>query len=326
MQKTERLVAITLLLQARGKMTAKRLAYILGVSTRTIYRDVEALSLAHVPVAMDYGPGGGYYLPDDYHFESAIFTREEAVSLVLSADMAGNYSLFAGDDGLHRALLKLEATLPEEYRADVRAARARILLDIPADPAERGSFLELIRSAVLEMHQLEIRYPCTTCAHPPDSHWLCIEPYGLVFKGLTRRHIRTGRWYLVACCRSCQACTTFRLNRIEDVRVCDDRFTPDSDFDLHAFWQEARTHLDEHPIEVTLHLTPAARRELNGKGVLLKEEPDGSVVVRIEVESFEAAVSYALGLGSRATVIGPSKVRKAVIDTAHAIAEQYDTL
>src|SRR6266516_2571577 len=90
MQKTERLVAISLLLQARGKMTAQRLADILGVSTRTIYRDITSLSLAHVPVSMDYGPGGGYYLPDDYHFESAIFTREEAVSLVLSADIASS--------------------------------------------------------------------------------------------------------------------------------------------------------------------------------------------------------------------------------------------
>src|SRR5260221_14674948 len=95
MQKSERLLAITLLLHARGKMTAKRLASILGVSTRTIYRDIDILSLAHVPVSMDYGPGGGYYLPDDYHFESAIFTREEAVSLVLGADMAGDNNLFS---------------------------------------------------------------------------------------------------------------------------------------------------------------------------------------------------------------------------------------
>src|SRR5258707_15038318 len=96
-QKMERLLAIALLVHARGKMTAKRLASILGVSTRTIYRDIDALSLAHVPVSMDYGPGGGYYLPGDYYFDPAIFTREEAVSLVLSADMAGNPNLFPAE-------------------------------------------------------------------------------------------------------------------------------------------------------------------------------------------------------------------------------------
>src|SRR5260370_8036427 len=123
MQKMESLLAITLLLHARGKMTAKRLASILGVSTRTIYRDIDALSLAHVPVSMDYGPGGGYYLPGDYHFDPAIFTREEAVSLVLSADMAGNYSLFADDDELQRALIKFEASFPDKYRPDLMLAR-----------------------------------------------------------------------------------------------------------------------------------------------------------------------------------------------------------
>src|SRR5271170_3574228 len=74
MLKSERLMAITLMLQGRGKMTADRLASILEVSARTIYRDMDALSLAHVPVAMDYGPGGGYYLPDGYRLDPMMFT------------------------------------------------------------------------------------------------------------------------------------------------------------------------------------------------------------------------------------------------------------
>src|SRR5260221_4249516 len=114
MQRMERLLAITLLLHARGKMTAKRLASILSVSTRTIYRDIDALSLAHVPVSMDFGPGGGYYLPGDYQLEPAIFTSEEAVSLVLSADMAGKYNPFAGNDGPPRGLLKPQAARPQQ--------------------------------------------------------------------------------------------------------------------------------------------------------------------------------------------------------------------
>src|SRR5258708_23242915 len=116
MQRMERLLAITLLLHARGKMTAKRLASILSVSTRTIYRDIDALSLAHVPVSMDFGPGGGYYLPGDYQLDPAIFTSEEAVSLVLSADMAGDHSLFSRGCPLPSALLPPLAPLLDELR------------------------------------------------------------------------------------------------------------------------------------------------------------------------------------------------------------------
>src|SRR5579885_3173589 len=104
MEKTERLLAITLLLQARGKMTAERLADIMGVSVRTIYRDMDTLSLAHIPIAMDYGPGGGYYLPDDYRFDATVFTSEEAVALALGGAIAGGYRLFESSDGLRRAL------------------------------------------------------------------------------------------------------------------------------------------------------------------------------------------------------------------------------
>src|SRR5262249_17510341 len=129
MERIERLVAITLLLQSRGKMTAGRLAEILGVSIRTIYRDITALSLAHVPIVMDYGPGGGYYLPDTYSLDPSTFTREEVVSLILSADIVGMHSFFASDNVLQRDLFKLEATLPENYRADISWAREHILFD-----------------------------------------------------------------------------------------------------------------------------------------------------------------------------------------------------
>jgi predicted DNA-binding transcriptional regulator YafY len=327
MQRTERLVAITLLLQARGKMTARRLASILGTSTRTIYRDINALSLAHVPVSMDYGPGGGYYLPDDYHFESAIFTREEAVSLVLSADVAGNYSLFAGDNDLHRALIKLEATLPEEYRADVRAARERILFDTTAWCAQAppATYLEMIRSAVLESHQLDILYPCVSCKDAPGVRWRHIEPYGLVFKGLSRRHVRTGVWYLVAFCHTCKAFQTFRVRYIQNLRVRKEPIVAQPGFDLQSYWEEERRVIDQQatPCTLLLHVTPQVRYELRSDFTLLKEERDGSAVVRVDLESDDAAVSYALALGAGATVISPEHIRTAVASAAHAIAEMY---
>ncbi|MBV9710019.1 MAG: YafY family transcriptional regulator [Ktedonobacteraceae bacterium] len=321
MQKMERLVAISLLLQARGKMTAGRLADILGVSTRTIYRDITSLSLAHVPVSMDYGPGGGYYLPDDYHFESAIFTREEAVSLVLSTDIAGNSSLFADDDGLHRALFKLEAALPEEYRSGVQIARERILIDRTewCNPTTSPPYLETLRSAVFGAYQLDILYP-------DSGQWRHIEPYGLVFKGVSRRHVRAGIWYLVAYCLTYQRFVTFRVSYIEGVRVRSESITFRPDFDLQAYWQEERKHLEEQPYTLKLKISPPARYRLKGNFTLVKEKPDGSVIVRVEVESLDEAVSYVLGLGADATVLAPGQVRDAVAHAAQAIAEMYDQL
>src|SRR5947199_389674 len=213
MRKTERLVAITLLLQARGKMTAERLGTIMGVSTRTIYRDMDTLSLAHVPVAMDYGPGGGYYLPDDYRIDPTIFTSEEAVALALGGAVAGDYRLFASGDGLRRALSKLEAALPAAYRADVRAARERILFDTTAwyRRPTTTAHLETVRGAVWAARQLDLLYPRSDGA---GAQWRRVEPHGLVCKA--------GVWYLVAYCQMRHDFRTFRVSRIEDLVVRDE--------------------------------------------------------------------------------------------------------
>jgi len=325
MQKTERLVAITLLLQARGKMTAHHLSDVLGVSPRTIYRDMDALSLAHVPVSMDYGPGGGYYLPDDYRFDSTLFTREEAVSLMLGVAMAGNYSLFANDDDLHRALLKLEAALPEGYRADVSAARQRILFDTAAwySRPTTTAFLETIRSALWGAQQLDILYPSSANA---QAEWLRIDPYGLVYKGVSRRYVRTGIWYLVAFCHRCRSFNAFRVSFIEDVKVSDEKVIPQPDFDLRAYWEGVRDHL-ETPLPVlalTLRVNAAVRATLRGEYSVLREEPENRLVVRVNLESIEAAVAYALALGSDALVLSPAKVREAVAHAARKIAALYE--
>jgi predicted DNA-binding transcriptional regulator YafY len=325
MQKTERLVAITLLLQARGKMTAERLASILNVSVRTIYRDIDALSLAHVPVTMDYGPGGGYYLHCDYRFEPASFTREELISLVLGGAVAGNHSLFADDDDLHRALLKLEATLPKEYRADIGAARERILFDTSAwyKQSSATAYLETIRSGLWGATALDILYPSVGTGGP--ARWLRVEPFGLVYKGISLPHIRTGVWYLVAFCPSCQAFCTFRVRYIEDVTLSSEPVTPRPDFDLHSYWEEVREHLEEPlpPFVLTLQITPAARPRVQGNFTILREEPDGSARIQVHLDSAEDAVTYALALGTEARVISPREVCEAVVGRARAISQMY---
>jgi Predicted transcriptional regulator len=331
MQKTERLVAITLLLQARGKMTAQRLAEILSVSPRTIYRDIIALSLAHVPVSMEYGPGGGYYLPNDYHLESAIFTREEAVSLILSADVSGTTNLFAGDTDLQRALVKLEAVLPEEYLAEVETTREHILFDTSSwcSHTTRPTRLETLRNAVLGSFQLDILYPGTLCDGHSAPHPLHIriEPLGLVFKGLSRRHVRAGRWYLIAFCQRCQRLHPFRMNTLEQICVRKEHNKPQPHFDLRSYWQKVNQDIEKQtqPILLTLKVAPTLRFGLPGDVTILQEEKDGSVLINVMVGSPDEAISYALSLGPRAIVLDPPQVRSAVITAAQELAQTYTT-
>ncbi len=315
MQKTERLMVITLLLQARGRMTAERLAEITGVSTRTIYRDMDALSLAHVPVTMEYGPGGGYYLPEGYRLDPTIFTSEEAVALMLGSSVAGDYRLFESNDGLRRALFKLEAALPEEYRADVRAARERIVFDTTAWHAQPATtpHLETLRTAVWNARRLDVLYPRS------DGHgtaWRRVEPYGLACKA--------GTWYLVGYCHMRRDFRTFRVSRIVDLLVRDEAVKPRPDFDLHAYWAESRQRFEQQtkPLALTLRLGPDARSRA-WDGYTVREEADGSAVARVDTESVESAVSYALSLGATVVVLDPPEVRVAVATAVREMAALY---
>ncbi len=318
MQKTERLVAITLLLQARGKMTAERLAGILDVSVRTIYRDMDALSLAHVPVSMDYGPGGGYFLPDDYQIERASFTSDEVIALALGGAITEGSRLFADGDGLRRALFKLEATLPEEYREEVRAARERILFDTTPwyHHAFTSEHLDAIRAAVWTAKQIDLFYPRSGT---PGLEWRRVEPHGLVCKA--------GVWYLVAYCQARQDFRTFRVDRVRAVTLTDDITTPRPGFDLQTYWVESRRRFEGSVMSFafTLLVLHGVRQHLRGDAALLEERPDGSVVVRIHLESEDAAVRYALWLGAGATVIDPPEVARRVLDAARRITLVYES-
>jgi len=312
MQKSERLMAITLLLQARGKMNAERLATITGVSVRTTYRDMDALSLAHVPVAMDYGPGGGYYLPEGYHIDPLIFTGDEAVALALGSRLAGGYMTADSQDGLYRALLKLEASLPAEYRDDVRTARERTLFDTTAwheRPIETP-YLAVLRHAVWSGLKVDLHYPGSDAAA-----WRPVDPLGLVCKA--------GYWYLVAYCFTRADFRTFRLSRVLDLVVREEKVDARPGFDLHAYWDAARDRFEaiSNPYALTLRLAKGARDRVAGACVL---SDDGSMlVVRLAAESFSHAVAVVLALGPQAEVLDPPELRAGVAAAVQAIAALY---
>jgi predicted DNA-binding transcriptional regulator YafY len=292
------------------------LSSILEVSVRTIYRDMDTLSLAHVPVSMDYGPGGGYFLPDDFRLDPTTFTSEEAVALALGGAVAGGYRLFENGDGLRRALFKLEAALPEEYRSDVRAARERILFDTSdwysrPTPTEH---LETLRSAVWGARQLDMLYPRSNA---PGDAWRRAEPHGLVCKA--------GIWYLVAYCQMRKGFRTFRVDRIRGLQIREEATTPRPGFDLQRYWEEARERFERQtaPFALILSVSPEAFPRVRSEATVLQDDPDGWTRVRLSFSSAAEAVSYTLALGTAAKVIDPPGVRAAVAQTARELVAQY---
>src|SRR5436189_2019123 len=157
--RASRLVNVLLLLQTRGRLTASELAEQLEVSVRTIYRDVDALSEAGVPIYAERGPGGGVRLVDGYRTRLTGLTPDEAEALFLSG-LPGPAAELGLGTVVSAAQLKVLAALPPELRARASRLVERFHLDAAGwfQSDEPVPHLGVLSEAVWESDRVQVRY------------------------------------------------------------------------------------------------------------------------------------------------------------------------
>lgn len=227
-----RLLSLVLLLQNRGRLTAGELAGELGVSVRTVYRDIDALSGARIPVYGDAGHGGGYELLGGYRTRLTGLHADEAESLFL-AGLPGAAADLGLGEVLAAAQLKLTAALPPPLRDRAGRIRERFHLDALGWYREwdTPSALAALADAVWNQRRIQVRY--RRWAEPQEVE-RALDPYGLVLKA--------GVWYLVAAVDG--AVRTYRVSSILRLEVGEDGFERPGGFDLAAHWQDYLTAYD----------------------------------------------------------------------------------
>lgn len=320
--RADRLLSIMLLLHARRRMTAQELAGHLEVSERTIYRDIDALSAAGVPIYTQSGTNGGVFLDEHYRISLTGLSRAQALSLFVSSD-AGPL----GDLGLANAvedtLLKLFAALPDIHRQEVERLRKRIYID-PANwfqLVEPQPFFELLQQAIWDDRQLTIHY--RTVEHGDVEQ--TIDAYALVAKA--------NIWYLVGR-KPNSDMRNYRISRFHSVTLLDTHFERDPDFDLAAYWKasceafETRSTLMFPPYPTTLRVHTDAFWYFPGylEGRYRQIEPPdehGWAMLQVVFTSLDDARMRLLGLGAGVEVVEPVELRDKVIATAEAVVEFY---
>ncbi|MGW3119550.1 helix-turn-helix transcriptional regulator [Streptomyces sp. NPDC001107] len=309
--KSSRLVSILLLLQTRGRMTAAQLAEELEVSVRTVYRDVEALGAAGVPLYGDAGHAGGYRLLDGYRTRLTGLTADEAEALFLAGAPGPAAELGLGSV-LAAAQLKVRAALPPELRAHADRISGRFHLDAPgwyAD-AEEAPYLPAVADAVWNSRVLNVLY--RRWAEPTDVERR-LEPYGLVLKA--------GRWYVVAG----PGPRTFRVDQILQLAASDEEFTRPDDFDLASYWTAYQRDFHDRLYrgEAVVRLAPGVRLP---RGVDGRTDADGWTVATVPIESVEHAHGEFLRMGTDIEVLQPPELRERIARTSAQLAEKYGSL
>jgi len=320
--RASRLVSILLILQTRGRITARELADTLEVSVRTIYRDVEALGAAGVPIYGESGREGGYRLLDGYRTRLTGLTVDEARSVFLTGLPGAAADLGLGA-AVTAAKLKLLAALPAEQRASAELMWQRFQLD-PLGwyrDAEANPYLAAAVEATWSQRRVWMRYVRWAA---PSETTRTVEPYGVVLKA--------GTWYLVA--NHAGAVRSYRVSRIQDLRVLPERFERPEGFDLAGYWRgylaefDARRHVDDAVVRLSADaydrlpyvwepaVVQAAQRTATPDG-------DGRVRVTIPVESLDQAVRELLKLAAGAEVLAPRALRDAMVGTIDALRSVY---
>jgi predicted DNA-binding transcriptional regulator YafY len=310
-----------MLLQIRGRVTAPELARELEVSVRTVYRDIESLSAAGVPIYADRGPAGGYQLLGGYRTRLTGLTPEEAGSLFL-AGMPGQAAELGLGEVLAAAQLKLLASLPEELRQQASRISERFYLDAPGwfQTQETPPYLTAVASAVWNQQQLSIHY----------RRWggevsRTIDPLGLVLKGAA--------WYVVARCEG--QYRTYRVSRILALEPLETTFERPADFDLDRNWHEWEANFQQRLFhgEITARVSPLGYEALRWglspvayeRALESASEPDddGWRIVIIPIESMEIARWDVLRFGPEIEVIEPTDLREQIRESAQAMLTLY---
>jgi predicted DNA-binding transcriptional regulator YafY len=346
--RADRLVSLALLLQARGRMSARRLAAELEVSVRTVYRDIEALNLAGVPVVTESGPGGGCWLLDGYRFPLRGLSGDEAEALLVLGVPAVVAELGLAD-ALAAAQQKIRVTTGASGgdghgagagggaggvgaggsgSRSASSMPALVHLDLPRWFAggESVPWLRTLATAVRGRRLVRIGYRRGDRGGERGAETdRVVCPLGLVNKA--------GTWYLVAGGEPDPA--VFRVGRMTSARVLPDAFERPPGFELGAFWRgwSASFETSRPRLEVRVRASAAAlavfpevfgdavRPALDGAS---PADERGFRDVGLTFEHEAAAVQRLAGFGGQVEVLSPPAVQARLIATARELLRRYE--
>jgi predicted DNA-binding transcriptional regulator YafY len=321
--RADRLVSLVLLLRQNGRMTAPALAKELEVATRTVLRDIEALSAAGVPVYAERGRQGGFELLPGFQTELLGLTHDEALALLVAGSRRGAQAFGLGS-ALASAMLKVVDALPESHRETATGAAQRLLVDPETDLLARrlvpeevpDPIMAEIRRSVLNGHKLRISYAAATANK--SSRSFTVDPIGLV--------TAQDKGYLLA--TKSGADRTYRLSRILAAEELRDPAQRSLGININQAWQErsAQFRAAGEQVTVLVRVHPAQRDDLIGTALTLVTETTdahGSLQLELIFRDSRHAQWALWQLAAPAEVLSPDWLRTYLRNRAITITRLY---
>lgn len=315
MTKYDRLLHILNLLRARRNMTAGRLADECGVTERSIYRDILALSEANIPIYYDNGyklASGAFLPPLNFDHDEYLFLKIAIESSPLKAT-----DKYAGL--VKRIQAKVEACLSDSVLERSRFTPVATHIDIPMTiEQERGEqFYGAIEEAATNSRCLKISYDSIQSG--PSER--VVEPYFIIFKSRA--------FYFVAHCRLRDEVRTFRLDRVSAVEPTKELFTRPDDINAATYFEGSWRVYSGDPVRVVVRFTGAAARVvssgLHHTAELIEQADDNSILYTVTCRGLQEIQRWILGFGAEAEVIAPDELRDELRTIGAFYRDTYDS-
>ncbi len=313
MNRTDRLLALVLELQRKGKCRAEDLAATFEISKRTVYRDVQALCEAGVPVVTL--PGQGYSLMQGYFLPPLSFSTDEATMLLLGSEFVAQHFDSQYKEAAESASRKIEAVLSDKLRGEVGYLQNSIAL-VPFHPnINEHETLKKLRRAVIECKTAQMLYHTRFSADGTSrQNTRNVDPYGLMNF--------MGSWYLVGYCHLRQEVRNFRLDRIAQLSIMEESFTRPADFQM-----ERRKDDKRQLIIRALFAKEIADWVREWRSYYIDEMEDTAegllVTLRVRVEN--EVINWLLSWGGQVRILEPESLKKRLLEEAKKILANHKT-
>lgn len=316
-----RLLGIIMLLDSRGTMKAGNLAKILETSERTIYRDIDILCEAGIPIMSLPGPNGGYSFMEDYKINSNVFESGDIINLLLSSMGIRPEKNSETAQQLQNAIIKLEKSISIEHRKEIIKAKEKFFID--SEPwwgkKAQNKYIDIIKKSVLNLKKIKIYYK----KYDGEVSERIIRPYGVI--------VKNSQWYVAAFCELKNDIRIFKCSRIKNTEVLSESFHMPENFYLEEFWEknkqkfvkQASSKIEHNAYPVKVKLYEEKKKLLEGFHVLSSMKLKDHWVYDIDMISFQTACNVIFPFSDRIEILEPMELREFILEKINKILNLY---
>ena len=308
--KIDRLVSIIMILLDKKRIGAQELADMFEVSPRTIYRDIDVINMAGIPIRSTPGVGGGFEIMQEYKIDNKFFSADDLSALLMG--LSSLSSLVRGDEIVH-ALAKVKSFIPAERAKDIESKANQINIDLShwTGSSNIRTYLEIIKSALQKNQLLLFEY----VAHYGNKTVRTAEPYQLVLKG--------SHWYLQGYCYIRNDFRLFRISRMSNLKILNENFTPRKYQKPILDFSEI---LETMQIKIKLRIHKSIVDRVLDYCTYENFLPDGDEYYIVDFPFVENDYYYdiLLGFGNKCECLEPPHIRQNMKGKIHDIAVIYE--